>query len=169
MTTTVLWSGFRWTFCFQIIVGPPASAYPWRRSWTWTATCWASWRRGLCRDTSQTHTAPCAPGCAGPPCCPGEWFWTGRWGNKEEAVSVGSSLSQSSNKHWCAPNLKRLLESSLAAWRYWAPVLSWDNFTAVRNRSGTATTWTNKNFNGRWLNVLLSAIRNCPMAQLTRY
>lgn len=38
-------------------------------------------------------------------------------------------------------NLKRLLESSLAACRYWAPVLSCVNFTAVRNKSGTATTW----------------------------
>lgn len=38
-------------------------------------------------------------------------------------------------------NLKRLLESSRAACRYWAPVLSCVSFTAVRNRSGTATTW----------------------------
>lgn len=36
--------------------------------------------------------------------------------------------------------LKRLLESSRAAWRYWAPVASWESLTAVRNKSGTAVT-----------------------------
>lgn len=48
-------------------------------SWMWTGTCWASWRKDLCRDTSQIHIELCAPGCVGPPCCPWVSSWTGHW------------------------------------------------------------------------------------------
>lgn len=62
--------------------------YLWRRSWRWTETCWASWRTGLCTDTSPSRTAPCAPGCEGRPCCPWASSWTGHWDTVHKNMQV---------------------------------------------------------------------------------
>ena len=44
----------------------------------------------------------------------------------------------------CPTHLNKLLVSSLAKCKYFAPVLSWLSFTAVRDSSGMAVTWMNK-------------------------